>query len=81
MKSTFEAQLQGVESALESSFGSQTDATKNLAVLNHLLSLSRFALEAFLSRGSIIALDETDYERIREKVRQLIALNQASPNS
>ncbi len=76
----FEPQIRGVEMALEDQFKPKAgaDIKKNLAILQRLYKMDRFNLEAFLSSASIISLNQPAYDRLKQKMLELIKANEGA---
>lgn len=76
--SPFEVALVMIESSLNSNFLPRRGANtaQNLAALRQLEKLSKIGLEGFVSSVAIISLNDVDYERLKNKIKDLIYENE-----
>lgn len=76
--SIFEDKLKDIESALDDQFGPKVGArpVDNLRILRILSEMTKFDLESFLSKVTIISLNDEEYERLKEKIASIIIANE-----
>lgn len=76
--SPFEAQLQAIEGALGLQLGAKIGANlvDNIRALRSLSSMNKFALESYLSRATIISLNDEEYGRLQTKIKDLLSANE-----
>lgn len=75
--SPFEAALAMIESSFDRNFQPRrgVNIAQNLATLRQLERLSKIEFEGFISRVAVISLNDVDYERLKNKIKDLIYEN------